>query len=216
MSEGEIRFRHPLVRSAVYQHASLTERQGAHRALADALDSSEQADRRAWHRASACVGFDEAVASELEDTAERAVRRGGYAGAARALERSAELTPDPSVRMRRLVAAADAAIMSGRTDHGLALLDTAERPDAPVELSGEMSRLRGIAELRQGNPVHAFELLSAGRRPRNATRRTRCGCCCSRLRPAPMPAAWNGWWGSGAGRARSSRWIHWIGSDTGS
>ena len=160
VSDGEIRFRHPLVRSAVYQQATQNERQRAHRALADALDSPEQADRRAWHRASACVDFDETVAAELEDTAERAARRGGYAGAARALERSAELTRDASVRVRRLIAAADAAIMSGQIDHGLALLDTAQGLDAPVELCGELSRLRGIAELRQGNPMRAYELLS--------------------------------------------------------
>ena len=160
VSDGEIRFRHPLVRSAVYQHATQAERQSAHRALADALDSPEQADRRAWHRANACIDFDETVAEELEDTAERAARRGGYAGAARALERSADLTPDAGRRARRLIAAADAAIMSGQIDHGLELLDAAEGLDPPVDLFGEVGRLRGVAELRQGNPTRAYELLS--------------------------------------------------------
>ena len=160
VSDGELRFRHPLVRSAVYRHATETERQHAHQALADALVTPDQANQRAWQRASACLDYDEAVATELEQTAERAARRGGYTAAVRALARSAELTSDAPQRARRVVAAGDAAIMSGQIDHALALADAAERLDPPFELLGELSRLRGVAELRQGNPTHAYELLS--------------------------------------------------------
>jgi DNA-binding CsgD family transcriptional regulator len=160
VSDGELRFRHPLVRSAVHQHATETERRRAHLALADALDSSDHADRRAWHRACACLDYDEAVATELEQTAERAARRGGYGAAVRALKHSAGLTSDSAIRARRLVAAGEAAIMSGEIRHALALVDTAERLEPPLQLLGEMSRLRGVAELRQGNPNRAYELLS--------------------------------------------------------
>jgi hypothetical protein len=70
-------------------------------------------NRRAWHRAAAAVEPDAEVADELERSAERARRRSGYAAAARALERSAELTLAEELRSRRLVDAADAAWLAG-------------------------------------------------------------------------------------------------------
>ena len=102
-----LRFSHPLVRSAVYHAAPFALRAAAHRELANALH--DQPDRQAWHLAAAALQPDEHVASLLEATAAQAQRRGGAIAAALAMERAAELSPDPEDQARRLVAAASAA-----------------------------------------------------------------------------------------------------------
>ena len=103
-----MRFHHPLMRSAAYRAADLTERRAIHRALADATDPQSDPDRRAWHAANGASGPDDTVAAELEASAGRAQSRGGIAAAAAFLERATALTSDPAQRGARALAAAQA------------------------------------------------------------------------------------------------------------
>ena len=119
-------FRHPLVRSAVYLAAGPKERREVHRALAEATDPDVDPDRRAWHRAHAAAIPDEDVAADLELSAARAQARSGFAAAAAFLERAAALTPAPSRRAQRALAAAQMKFQAGALDDALNLLSTAE------------------------------------------------------------------------------------------
>lgn len=138
------RFRHPLVRSALYHSAPIAERRRAHLELAEQL--RDEPDRYAWHRASAADGPDEQVAAELERTASRARRRGGYAAAASALQRAAELSPDRSAQARRYALAADSALFTGQAGWVEELAEL-------VVTRTEDPALRAHAELRAGQAL---------------------------------------------------------------
>jgi len=112
IEDQRVRFRHPLLRSAVYQAASEGDRRQAHAALGDVLDNDP--DRRAWHRAAAAVGPDEGRAQDLIAAAANAERRGALDVAVAAMERAAALSLDPRRRAARLVEAAEIALGADR------------------------------------------------------------------------------------------------------
>ena len=130
-----VRFRHPLARSAVYRSATPPQRRQVHQALADATDPDLDPDRRAWHRACAAPGPDEAIAAELEHSADRAVALGGQAAAAAFLETAAALTPDPARRAQRSLAAGQAKATAGAFGTALSLLTAAE--EGPLDETGQ-------------------------------------------------------------------------------
>ena len=154
-----VRFRHPLVRSAVYRAASPAERRRAHGALAEATDPEVDPDRRAWHRAEATQGLDEDVAAELERSASRARARGGLAAAAAFLERAVRLTVCPSRRAQRALAAAHLKHVAGAPDAALDLLSTAQA--SPLDQLGRvrLDLLRAQIVYSQEGGSEALSLL---------------------------------------------------------
>ena len=162
IADRTVTFRHPLVRAALYHGATLSQRLAVHRALAGALRSPADADRRAWHLAAATTGPDEEVAAELERTAGEARARSGYAAAAAAYERAVQLGTDLEAQPRRLAAAAEASVETGDMDHarGLAARAAAQTTDPVVR--ARLANVRARADVAQGQLHAAHRLLAEG------------------------------------------------------
>jgi DNA-binding CsgD family transcriptional regulator len=153
-----VEWRHPLIRSAVYGRASATERRSAHRALADALPDAEE-DRRAWHRALAAFGPDDAAALALEQAAVRARARSAYEVSSRTFERAASLALDRSRQGHLLYAAADTAWLAGLGDRAVSLLDEAARRSKDRDVEIRVDQLRGHIATRRGHIDEGGQLL---------------------------------------------------------
>lgn len=142
-------FRHPLVRSVVYETATLGQRQRTHAALAAALEGEHSAERSVWHRAMAALTPDDDIADALQASAERSALRGGHASAASAFERAAALSGSASGRARRLAAAAQAAWNAGQADRARGLIARA-LPIADLAQRAWLLFMRGVIEGQSG------------------------------------------------------------------
>ena len=138
-----VRFRHSLVRSAAYSAATSDDRRTVHSVLAEVTDPAADPERRVWHRAAACAGADEGVASELEVTAAAAQARGGLAAAAVFMQRSVELTGDPTRLADRALAAAQAHLHAGNFEAALGLLASAGAAAVDDVQRSRVERLKG-------------------------------------------------------------------------
>src|SRR5579859_5155161 len=160
-----VHFRHPLVRSAAYRAAAADDRRAAHEALADVTDPLADPDRRAWHRAHATAGPDEAVAGELIKSAGRAMRRGGAAAAAAFWARAVALTPDPGERAARALTAAEAKYAAGDFEAAQVLLATAEIGPLGELAAAQVQRIRAQVAfaIRRGGDAPPLLLRAAQR-----------------------------------------------------
>ena len=149
-SAGTIVFRHPLVRSALLDVATLHQRQQAHAALAAMLTGDEHADRRVWHQAMATLTADEEVAAALEASARRSQIRAAHSSAATAFVRAAELSPDPRRRASRLTASAQAAWAAGEVGRAHSLIERTS-PIASGSERASLLLLSGAIEARGGD-----------------------------------------------------------------
>ena len=159
-----VAFRHPLIRASAYHSVVFAERHAAHLAIASVLTGEHDADRRAWHRATAAVGPDEQIAAELERAAVRTSSRLGHATAAMTLERAAALTPDRQARARRLIAAALAAAAGGRSGHAISMSEqAAQLTTDPLELA-RIAQIQGRVASERGLTRKAHAILTAAAR----------------------------------------------------
>lgn len=152
VADGELTFRHPLVRAAAYQCATHHQRIAVHRAFADALTSPDVLDRRAWHLAAATTEPDEEVAAELERTALRAELRGGAMAVSTAYDRAGRLSLDPELKARRIAKAALAAYDAGKPDRAARLAVEVASLTTDPSVIADMTLLRGQIEYERTSP----------------------------------------------------------------
>jgi DNA-binding CsgD family transcriptional regulator len=154
-----IDFVHPLLRAVVSDSTPAPDRRAAHRALARAFAAVGDTDRSTWHRAEACIGTDEAVATELARVATDARRRGASFTAARGFERAAGLTRHADERARHLLAAGEALWIGGRSERSVVLFgDALVLADDPA-LRADIAILEGQAEMWASGPIGAHDFL---------------------------------------------------------
>ena len=159
-SGNSVRFRHPLLRSAVYHGATDSDRRRAHAVLSEACSFEGNLDRCAWHRAAAAIVPDEELAAEIQQAAERASGRGGYAAAAALLRRSAELTPGDGARAKREVARAGAEFLAGHPGQARELVRAAMPRLADDAARGLAKRLNGEILFAEGRAAEAAAVLT--------------------------------------------------------
>ncbi|GAA3112438.1 LuxR family transcriptional regulator [Pseudonocardia yunnanensis] len=161
--DNQVRFHHPLERSAIYTAASPDERRHAHHALAYATDPHADPDRHAWHAAQATTHPDTTIADALEHSAARAQARGGLAAAAAFLERAAHLTPDAGHRTQRALAAAHAKHRAGIPTAAQALISLAEAGPLTTHQQADINLLRAQIAFttRRGNDAPRLLLEAA-------------------------------------------------------
>ena len=158
------RFRHPLVRSAVYGAAPGGERRRVHAALAAAAADLGMVEREAWHAAKATLGTDAAVADRLERVADLAGQRGAGASRASVLAQASALTPEGTLKYARMVTAAEAALAAGAAQLAASMLDEVDERRLDPLSTGRMLMVRASVAVFTGDPAlrrSAADMLSA-------------------------------------------------------
>lgn len=159
IEEGQVEFKHPLVRAVAYRAPPARDRRAAHRALAGTVTGADALLRRAWHRARAATGADENTAQELEQAATQMAARTGYAAAAAALERSAALSETGDSRARRLLAAGHAAYLAGLPGRARQAVRAAIGQTGDPLLRADCAHLDANVEVYEGNVFTAHRML---------------------------------------------------------
>lgn len=159
LDDRGVRFRHPLLRTAVLRRATLVEQREAHRALADQL--SPGSSERAWHLAESRVGSDDDLADELVRVAAVDRQRLGFAAASAALERAAQLSGSSDLAAERVAAAAEDSFLAGDVARTRALVDRVLSGPAPAQARGRALFTIGMLEQYAGSVPESVRHLAA-------------------------------------------------------
>jgi DNA-binding CsgD family transcriptional regulator len=157
VSGNSVRFRHPLMRAAVYYGAPAADRRRAHHWLGQVPGSDDEV--RVWHLAAAAARPEESLAADLQAAAERAGGRSAYTCAAGLLRRAVALTPDDSRRARREVDLARAELVVGRFGTAQTVANHALPRLLDDDMRGRAKAINGGALFAQGRDGEAADVL---------------------------------------------------------
>jgi DNA-binding CsgD family transcriptional regulator len=157
-TNGQVRYTHPLLASAVYAGASLDQRARVHRALAKVV---VQPLSRARHLALGSSAPDESVATALERAAALARAGGAVIAAAELTELAVRSTPEGAVELtcRRKLRVARDHIMAGDAARAAALARELLAQAPPGPLQAEALALLGELDLYSGNTANGIARL---------------------------------------------------------
>jgi DNA-binding CsgD family transcriptional regulator len=158
---ADLRFRHPLLRTAALRRATSAERRAAHRALASVLPGEHARPERTWHLTLAAEGPDEPLAAELAAAVAERRGRWGPATSSAALERAASLTADPERAAERLAAATEEAVLAGDVARARRLADRVLAGTATPSARSRVLFGTGVLEEYAGSVPRAAALLDA-------------------------------------------------------
>jgi len=157
ISGNSVRFRHPLMRAAVYYGSPAADRRRTHHCLCQVPGGDDEV--RVWHRAAAAARPDENLAADLQAIAERDRDRGAYTSAAGLLRRAVALTPDDSRRARREVDLAGAELVVGRPGPAQTVAVDALPRLSDGDARGRAKAIYGGALFAQGRHAEAADVL---------------------------------------------------------
>ena len=162
--DGGVQFRHPLIRSAIYYAATADERRRVHAALAEASEAESERRLRAWHRAAGADSPDEAIAAELECVGDHAAKHGGTSEAGRFYQLAQASTPDPQMRSRRALKAAETLTDTGALGPAQAMLDVSATQEDDPRHRALIGWVQGRISFLSGRPAEATSNLLAAAR----------------------------------------------------
>ncbi|WP_309068767.1 AAA family ATPase [Microbacterium sp.] len=145
-----IRFRHAMVRSAVYNAAGDAERRAVHAALRHETAERGLSEVSSWH--AAAVAPDPDVVNELIALASQAESRGGQSSRARLLARAADLINDAALRDSLLISAGEAAVRAGAARLALELVSTVDARDLGAVDRGRLLCVQAFSGLFLSDP----------------------------------------------------------------
>jgi DNA-binding CsgD family transcriptional regulator len=157
-----IRFRHPLVRSAIYHAAAARRKRSAHQALAAVYErrrSPGAVERRAFHLAAATLTPDEDIAQQLTAAARQAAARQSHVTALALFERAARLSPLGPARIKRILEAAITSQAAGCVGTAVPLLELALAETDDQHSITTVQHLQCRVQMWCGRPVEARDEL---------------------------------------------------------